>query len=88
MARDLVELEAELERGLQNVTDKRIWFITGAGRGMGVDIATAALAAGHAGALFAWMQRSGTSGGNIAKWPAGFGRVAIDHTSPGLRIPN
>jgi NAD(P)-dependent dehydrogenase (short-subunit alcohol dehydrogenase family) len=30
------------------VTDKKIWFITGAGRGMGVDIATAALAAGHA----------------------------------------
>jgi NAD(P)-dependent dehydrogenase (short-subunit alcohol dehydrogenase family) len=30
------------------VTDKRIWFITGAGRGMGVDIAKAALAAGSA----------------------------------------
>jgi NAD(P)-dependent dehydrogenase (short-subunit alcohol dehydrogenase family) len=30
------------------VTDKKIWFITGAGRGMGVDIAKAALAAGHA----------------------------------------
>jgi NAD(P)-dependent dehydrogenase (short-subunit alcohol dehydrogenase family) len=29
------------------VTDKKIWFITGAGRGMGVDIAKAALAAGH-----------------------------------------
>jgi NAD(P)-dependent dehydrogenase (short-subunit alcohol dehydrogenase family) len=28
--------------------DKRIWFITGAGRGMGVDIARAALDAGHA----------------------------------------
>ena len=27
--------------------DKRVWFITGAGRGMGVDIAQAALAAGH-----------------------------------------
>jgi NAD(P)-dependent dehydrogenase (short-subunit alcohol dehydrogenase family) len=27
---------------------KRVWFITGAGRGMGVDIARAALAAGHA----------------------------------------
>jgi NAD(P)-dependent dehydrogenase (short-subunit alcohol dehydrogenase family) len=26
----------------------KIWFITGAGRGMGVDIAKAALAAGHA----------------------------------------
>jgi NAD(P)-dependent dehydrogenase (short-subunit alcohol dehydrogenase family) len=30
------------------VTNKKIWFITGAGRGMGVDIAKAALAAGHA----------------------------------------
>jgi NAD(P)-dependent dehydrogenase (short-subunit alcohol dehydrogenase family) len=29
-------------------TDKQVWFITGAGRGMGVDIARAALAAGHA----------------------------------------
>src|SRR5207342_3316671 len=27
--------------------DKRVWFITGAGRGMGVDIARAALADGH-----------------------------------------
>ena len=30
------------------MTDKKIWCITGAGRGMGVDIAKAALAAGHA----------------------------------------
>jgi NAD(P)-dependent dehydrogenase (short-subunit alcohol dehydrogenase family) len=30
------------------MTDKKVWFITGAGRGMGVDIAKAALAAGHA----------------------------------------
>ena len=29
-------------------TDKKVWFITGAGRGMGTDIAKAALAAGHA----------------------------------------
>ena len=28
--------------------DKQVWFITGAGRGMGVDIAKAALAASHA----------------------------------------
>jgi NAD(P)-dependent dehydrogenase (short-subunit alcohol dehydrogenase family) len=28
--------------------NKQVWFITGAGRGMGVDIAKAALAAGHA----------------------------------------
>lgn len=30
------------------MTDKRVWFITGAGRGMGVDFAKAALAAGYA----------------------------------------
>ena len=30
------------------MSDRRIWFITGAGRGMGVDFAMAALTAGHA----------------------------------------
>jgi NAD(P)-dependent dehydrogenase (short-subunit alcohol dehydrogenase family) len=30
------------------MTDKKVWLVTGAGRGMGVDIATAALAAGNA----------------------------------------
>jgi len=30
------------------MTDKKVWFVTGAGRGMGVDIAKAALAAGDA----------------------------------------
>src|SRR5580704_3091439 len=30
------------------MTDKKVWFITGAGRGMGVNFAKAALAAGHA----------------------------------------
>jgi NAD(P)-dependent dehydrogenase (short-subunit alcohol dehydrogenase family) len=29
------------------MTSKRVWLITGAGRGLGVDIARAALAAGH-----------------------------------------
>lgn len=29
------------------MTDKQVWLITGAGRGLGVDIAKAALAAGH-----------------------------------------
>src|SRR6476620_575536 len=29
------------------MADKKVWLITGAGRGMGVDIAQAALAAGH-----------------------------------------
>jgi NAD(P)-dependent dehydrogenase (short-subunit alcohol dehydrogenase family) len=36
------------DRKDDKVTDKKTWFITGAGRGMGVDIAKAALAAGHA----------------------------------------
>jgi NAD(P)-dependent dehydrogenase (short-subunit alcohol dehydrogenase family) len=31
----------------KNTTNKKIWMITGAGRGMGVDIAKAALAAGY-----------------------------------------
>jgi NAD(P)-dependent dehydrogenase (short-subunit alcohol dehydrogenase family) len=30
------------------MTQKRVWLITGAGRGLGVGIAKAALAAGHA----------------------------------------
>ena len=30
------------------MTEKKVWLVTGAGRGMGVDIAKAALAAGHA----------------------------------------
>jgi NAD(P)-dependent dehydrogenase (short-subunit alcohol dehydrogenase family) len=30
------------------MSEKKVWFVTGAGRGMGVDIAQAALAAGHA----------------------------------------
>jgi len=30
------------------MTKKKVWFVTGAGRGMGVDIAKSALAAGHA----------------------------------------
>ncbi|GAA1649117.1 oxidoreductase [Kribbella alba] len=30
------------------MTDKQVWLVTGAGRGLGIDIAKAALAAGHA----------------------------------------
>jgi NAD(P)-dependent dehydrogenase (short-subunit alcohol dehydrogenase family) len=33
---------------MHRMTDKKVWFVTGAGRGMGVDIVRAALAAGHA----------------------------------------
>jgi NAD(P)-dependent dehydrogenase (short-subunit alcohol dehydrogenase family) len=31
-----------------SMSDKKIWLVTGAGRALGVDIAKAALAAGHA----------------------------------------
>jgi NAD(P)-dependent dehydrogenase (short-subunit alcohol dehydrogenase family) len=30
------------------MSEKQVWLVTGAGRGMGTDIAKAALAAGHA----------------------------------------
>jgi NAD(P)-dependent dehydrogenase (short-subunit alcohol dehydrogenase family) len=30
------------------MSDKKVWLVTGAGRGLGVDIAKAALTAGHA----------------------------------------
>ena len=33
---------------MTDMTDKKVWFITGASRGMGIDLAKAALAAGHA----------------------------------------
>ena len=33
--------------GAQLMADNKVWFITGAGRGLGIDIAQAALAAGH-----------------------------------------
>jgi NAD(P)-dependent dehydrogenase (short-subunit alcohol dehydrogenase family) len=39
---------AAAEEGLKRMTDKKVWFVTGAGRGIGVDIAQAALAAGNA----------------------------------------
>ncbi|WP_196810856.1 SDR family oxidoreductase [Arthrobacter sp. 35W] len=37
-----------MSRETDTMTTKKVWFITGAGRGMGTDIAKAALAAGHA----------------------------------------
>ena len=33
---------------VEDMAEKKVWLVTGAGRGMGVDIAQAALAAGHA----------------------------------------
>jgi NAD(P)-dependent dehydrogenase (short-subunit alcohol dehydrogenase family) len=43
------------------MTNKKIWFITGASRGMGVDFAKAALAAGHA------VVASGRDSGRVSK---------------------
>jgi hypothetical protein len=39
--------QASMSQGDRNMS--KVWFITGAGRGMGVDIAKAALAAGNKG---------------------------------------
>src|SRR5512133_802987 len=36
------------EERCRRMSEKKVWLVTGAGRGMGVDIAKAALAAGHA----------------------------------------
>src|ERR1700704_4077398 len=43
------------------MANKKIWFITGASRGMGVDFAQAALAAGHA------VVATGRDSGAVAK---------------------
>lgn len=43
----MTEQNTNTERN-DNTAGKKVWFITGAGRGMGTDIAKAALAAGHA----------------------------------------
>jgi NAD(P)-dependent dehydrogenase (short-subunit alcohol dehydrogenase family) len=61
------------------MTDKRIWFITGAGRGMGVDFAKAALAAGNA------VVATGRNPDNVAKAlgeSADLLVVRLDITSP------
>jgi NAD(P)-dependent dehydrogenase (short-subunit alcohol dehydrogenase family) len=62
------------------MTDKKIWFITGAGRGMGVDIAKAALAAGDA------VVATGRNTDNVAKAVGAADDllvVKLDVTSPG-----
>ena len=43
------------------MSNKKIWFITGAGRGMGADFAKAALAAGH------WVVATGRDTGRVSK---------------------
>src|SRR4051812_7719479 len=48
LARVAFALSTTARERISDMADKRVWFITGAGRGMGVDIAKASLAAGHA----------------------------------------
>jgi NAD(P)-dependent dehydrogenase (short-subunit alcohol dehydrogenase family) len=61
------------------MTDKKVWVITGAGRGLGVDIAKAALGAGHAVVA---------AGRDVARVSAAVGRhldvlsVTLDVTRP------
>jgi NAD(P)-dependent dehydrogenase (short-subunit alcohol dehydrogenase family) len=54
------------------MSDKKVWFITGAGRGMGVDFVKAALAAGHA------VVASGRDSAAVSK--------ALGHTSDLLAV--
>src|SRR5947208_296032 len=53
--------DSPLERTGFTMSDQKVWFVTGAGRGMGVDIAQAALAAGHA------IVATGRSPGRVAE---------------------
>ena len=61
------------------MNNKKVWFITGAGRGMGVDIAKAALAAGY---------KVAATGRNIEKVTQAIGEsadllvVKLDVTNP------
>ena len=70
------------------MTDKRVWLITGAGRGMGVDIAKAALAAGHAertaAMVPAWKAMNGQQQGDPTKFAAALVQI-VDQEQPPLR---
>ena len=61
------------------MSNKKVWFITGAGRGMGVDIAKAALAAGYAVVAIGTGQRRGSQ----RHWgsPSNMLAVKLDVTS-------
>jgi NAD(P)-dependent dehydrogenase (short-subunit alcohol dehydrogenase family) len=62
------------------MSEKRVWFITGAGRGMGVDIAQAALAAGHA--VVATARRAGSVTAALGE-EEHLLAVSLDVTDPG-----
>jgi NAD(P)-dependent dehydrogenase (short-subunit alcohol dehydrogenase family) len=59
------------------MSEKKVWLVTGAGRGMGVDIARAALAAGHA--VVATARNTGTVTAALGK---DGGLLASSSTSP------
>jgi NAD(P)-dependent dehydrogenase (short-subunit alcohol dehydrogenase family) len=59
--------------------EKKVWLVTGAGRGMGVDIARAALAAGHA--VVATARNTGTVTAALGK-DGGLLAVKLDVTDP------
>jgi NAD(P)-dependent dehydrogenase (short-subunit alcohol dehydrogenase family) len=62
-------------------TDKKVWLVTGAGRGMGVDIAKAALAAGNA--VVATGRRPEAVERALGGAQDGLLAVKLDVTSPG-----
>ena len=55
------------------MSERKVWLITGAGRGLGVDIAKAALAAGHAVVA---------TGRDAAKVAAAVGEAVASQASP------
>jgi NAD(P)-dependent dehydrogenase (short-subunit alcohol dehydrogenase family) len=61
------------------MTEKKVWLITGAGRGMGTDIARAAVAAGHA--VVATARNAGTVTAALGK-DGGLLAVKLDVTDP------
>jgi NAD(P)-dependent dehydrogenase (short-subunit alcohol dehydrogenase family) len=62
--------------------NKQIWFVTGAGRGMGVDIAKAALAAGHG------VVATGRNSEQVSSALGSHaGLIVVRHTIRGLRHP-
>ena len=68
------------------MTEKNVWLVTGAGRGLGVDIAKAALAAGHAVVATARNTESIDQGSGRARGPVGR-RLSTSPTLPQPKRP-
>jgi NAD(P)-dependent dehydrogenase (short-subunit alcohol dehydrogenase family) len=64
------------------MTDKKVWFITGAGRGLGVDVAKAALAAGNAVAATGREAQNGQQPGDPAKLARALVTIASQQPPP------